>query len=65
MVFYLFDFMLKVPVNSYGQVGTVISPKHTFFLGKLDFAVNQYFVHIFWLVTDTNLFNQPKGGEWS
>ena len=34
------------PVNSYGRVGAVSSPNHTFFLGKLDLAVNQYFVHI-------------------
>ena len=38
--------MLYVPVNSYDHVGTVSSPSHTFFLGKLDEAVNQYFVHI-------------------
>ena len=33
-------------VNSYGHGGTVRSPYHTFFLGKLEQAVNQYFVHI-------------------
>ena len=33
-------------VNSYGHGGTVISPNHVFFLGKLEQAVNQYFVHI-------------------
>ena len=32
----LFGLMLNVPVNSYGHVGTVSSPNHTFFLGKLD-----------------------------
>ena len=32
----LFGLMLNVPVNSYCHVGTVISPNHTFFLGKLD-----------------------------
>ena len=33
--FFLFWFglILYVPVNSYGHVGTVSSPKHTFFLG--------------------------------
>ena len=36
-----FYFMLNVPVNSYGHIGTVSSPNHTFFLGKLDYAVNQ------------------------
>ena len=33
-------------VNSYGHGGKVSSPNHTFFLGKLEKAVNQYFVHI-------------------
>ena len=28
-------------VNSYGHCGTVSSPKHTFFLGKLEQAGNQ------------------------
>ena len=41
-------------VNSYGHGGTVSSPNHTFFLGKLEQAVNQYFVHILSLVTDNN-----------
>ena len=30
-----FGLMLKFPVNSYGHVGMVSSPNHTFFLGKL------------------------------
>ena len=46
--------MLYAPVNSYGHVGTVSSPNHTFFLGKLEQAVNNYFVHIISLVTDNN-----------
>ena len=33
---FAFDLMLYVPVNSYGHVGTVSSPYHTFFLDKLD-----------------------------
>ena len=41
-------------VNSYGHCGMVSSPNHTFFLGKLEQAVNQYFVHILSLVTDNN-----------
>ena len=41
-------------VNSYGHGGTVSSPNHTFFLGKLEQAVNQYFVHILSLVIDNN-----------
>ena len=28
-------------VNSYGHCGTVSSPNHTYFLGKLEQAVNQ------------------------
>ena len=39
-------FDVYVPVNRYGNVGKVSSPNHTYFLGKLDEAVNQYFVHI-------------------
>ena len=38
-------------VNSYGHGGTVSSPYHIFFLGKLEQAVNQYFVYILSLVT--------------
>ena len=46
--------LLYIPVNSYGHVGTVSSANHTFFLGKLDLAVNQCFMHILSLVTDNN-----------
>ena len=49
-----FGLMLYIPVNSYSHVRTVSSPNHTFFLGKLEKAVNQYFMHILLLVTDTN-----------
>ena len=40
-------------------------PNHTFFLGKLEQTVNQYFLSILWLVTDNNpsSINQRKGGE--
>ena len=41
-------------VNSYGHGRTVSLPNHTFFLGKLEQTVNQYYVHILWLVTDNN-----------
>ena len=41
-------------VNSYGHDGAVSSPSHTFLLGKLEQAVNQYFVHILSHVTDNN-----------
>ena len=47
-LFYCFTSQL----NSYGHCGTVSSLYHTFFLGKLEQAVNQYFVHILSLVTD-------------
>ena len=46
--------VLYVPVNSFGHVETVNSPNQTFFLRKLDLAINQYFVHILLLVTDNN-----------
>ena len=49
-----FGSMLYVPVNSYGHVGMVSSPNHTFSLGKLEQAVNKYLVHILLLVTDNN-----------
>ena len=42
----LFGLRFYVPVNSYGHVETVSSPNHTFFLGKLIKAVDQYSVHI-------------------
>ena len=42
-LFLMFGLVLNVPVNSYGHVGTVSSPNHTFFLGKLDYEFNQYF----------------------
>ena len=38
--------LLYVPVNSYGHGGMVISHNHIFFSGKLEQAVNQYFVRI-------------------
>ena len=45
--FGFFGLMLNIPVNSYSHVRMVSSPNHTFYLGKLDQVVNQYFVHIF------------------
>ena len=67
--------LLYVSVNSYGHGGMVSSSNHTFFLGKLEQAVNQYFVHILSLVTDNKIIlkkrtnnpswmNKRKGGEW-
>ena len=41
-------------VNSYGHGRMASSPNHTFFLGKPEQAVNQYFVQILSLVTDNN-----------
>ena len=53
---YGFDLLLYVPVDIYSHVGTVNSHNRTFFLGKPDQVVNQYFVHIhvLSLVTDNN-----------
>ena len=51
---WLVGLLLYIPVNSYGHVGMVSSPNHIFFLGKLEQAVNQYFVHILSLVADSN-----------
>ena len=51
----LFVLLLYVPVNRYGHYWTVSSPNHTFSwasLGRLEQAVNQFIVHILWLVTD-------------
>ena len=52
LLFFFFGLTLYVSLNSYGHVSMVSSPSHTFFLAKLDNAVNQYFVHIFSLVND-------------
>ena len=49
-----FDLLLYVPVNRGFHVGAVSSPNHTFFLGKLEQAVNQYLVNVRLLVTDNN-----------
>ena len=49
-----FGLILYVSVNNYGHVQMVSSPNQTFFLGKLDKVVNQYFVQILSLVTDNN-----------
>ena len=40
-----------------------VHPDTHFFLGKLDYGVNQYFVHILSLVTDTTLLESEGGGE--
>ena len=50
----LFVLLLNIPVKNYGNFWRVSSPNHPFFLGKLDLAVSQYFVHILSLVTDNN-----------
>ena len=50
----VFVLLLYIPVNSYGHVGTVSSPNHTFFLDKLEQVVNQCFMHILSLVIDNN-----------
>ena len=50
-MFCWFGLLFYVLVNRYGHVGTVSLPNHTFFLAKLEQAVNQYFVHILSLLT--------------
>ena len=45
---------LRPKSTAMGHGGMVSSPNHTFFLGKFEQAVNQYFVHILSLVTDNN-----------
>ena len=53
-IFVWFCLMLYVPVYSYGHVGMVSSLNYrTFFVDKLNYVVNQYFLHILLLVTDT------------
>ena len=53
--FVLFVLLLLRPKSTAKvMVGAVSSPNHTFFLGKLEQAVNQYLVHILSLVTDNN-----------
>ena len=54
LISFWFGLLLYVSVNSYGHVRTVSSSSHTFFLGKLEQAVNQYLVHILLPVTDNN-----------
>ena len=53
-------------VNSYGHGRIVSSPNLTFFLGKLEQAVNQYLMYILSLKTDNNpsWMIQQRGGKW-
>ena len=51
----LVGLILYVSINSFGYVGMVRSPNHIVFLGKLDWAVNQSFLHILSLLLDHNL----------
>ena len=53
-IYCLFVLLLYVTIQHGGHGGTVSSPIHTFFLGKLEQAINQYFMHILSLVTDNN-----------
>ena len=52
-VFCFFVLLLYVPSNQLWSWRDG-PPNHTFFLGKLEQAVNQYFMHILSLVTDNN-----------
>ena len=62
----LFDLLLYVPSQQLWSWRDGQLPNHTFFLVKLEQAVNQYLVHILLLVTDNNpsWMIQRKGGEW-
>ena len=53
---FMFVLLLYVPVDSYGHCWTVFLRNHTYFLGKLEQVVNQYFIHILSFVTDSNPF---------
>ena len=61
MMIVCFVLLLYISGNSYGRGGTY----HTFFLGKLEQADNQYYVHILSFVTDNNpsWMIQRQGGE--
>ena len=52
-VFCLFVLLFYVPSNQLWSWRDS-QPNHTFFLGKLEQAVNQYVVHILSHVTDNN-----------
>ena len=53
--FYFVCFVALRPKSTVmGHGGTVSLPNNTFFLDKLEQAVNRYFVHILSLVTDNN-----------
>ena len=53
---FLFVLLLYVPQLWSRRDGQFTLPH--FFLGKLEQAVNQYFVHILWLVTETKLWDK-------
>ena len=50
----LFVYFVALRPKSTAKVMMVSSSNHTFFLGMLEQAVKQYFVHILSLVTDNN-----------
>ena len=66
LLFVLFILLLYVPSQQLWSWRDVQFTYPHFFLGKLEQAVNQYFVHILSLVTDNNpsWTIQRKGGEW-
>ena len=60
MLIFLFGLMFYIPLNSYGHFEMVSSHNLIFFLGKVDYAVNQYFLHILSLVTDNPSWNSGR-----
>ena len=60
LLFFWLGLLPKVPVNSYGHVENVSSSSHTFFLGKLEQAVNQYFMHNPTVMQETTLMPTLK-----
>ena len=64
---FFLSLLLYIPSQQLdGHGGMVSSSNYTFFLGKLEKAVNQYFLHMLSLVTDNypSWMIQWKGGEW-
>ena len=64
VLFVCFD-ALCPSLNSYGHVGTVSSPSHTFFLGKLDIykRLTSTFCTYFPLLLTKTLLDSAEGGE--
>ena len=61
-LFYLFGLMLNFPVNSYGHVGMVSSPDHTFGASLTKLLTSTLFTS-FACKCQQPFLNQRKGGE--